>query len=46
LIYDSDSQYDPNVSELGKTFRLNSLGQFSDPLPSSYCVKIYEIHPL
>jgi len=46
LIYDSNSRYDPHAAELGKSFRLNSLGQFSDSLPSSYSVKIYEIHPL
>jgi hypothetical protein len=45
LVYDSNKHYDPSVSEQGKSFRLNSHGLFSDSLPASYSVKIYEILP-
>ncbi|MGA2209268.1 MAG: hypothetical protein ABSH30_06510 [Acidimicrobiales bacterium] len=43
LLYDSNAQYDRTVSEQGKVFRLNSKGTFTDSLPASYSVKIYEI---
>jgi hypothetical protein len=45
LLYDSNTRYDPSVSEQGETFRLNSKGLFEDSLPGNYSVKIYEIFP-
>ena len=45
LLYDSNTRYDPSVSEQGETFKLNSKGSFADSLPGNYSVKIYEIFP-
>jgi hypothetical protein len=45
LVYDSNANYDPSVSEQGRTIAINSHGVFRDSLPASYSVKIYEILP-
>jgi hypothetical protein len=46
VVYDSNTNYDPSVSQQGRTIAINALGVFSDSLPASYSVKIYEILPL
>lgn len=45
LLYDSNTRYNPPVSEQNELFELNSKGSFEDSLPGNYSVKIYELLP-